>query len=108
LRIVGVPEDDGVDELTEPWIASTGEGEGERLETLSAGLRGLGEPPLAVFVKGAPRRGEFGAGKEETPISPVPCLGGGLGAPRDPGLEVAFRVEGRTSGEGDVLIKTGA
>lgn len=50
LRIVGVPEDDGVDEPTEPWIAGAGEGEGERLGTLSAGLRGLGDPPLAVFV----------------------------------------------------------
>ena len=64
VGIVGVLIDGGVDELTEPWTAGAGEGEGEgeRLETLSAGLRGLGDPPLAVFVKGAPRRGEVGTG----------------------------------------------
>ena len=38
----------------------------------------------------------------------VPCLGGGVGAPRGPGPEIAFRVEGRTSGDGDGLVKTGA
>ena len=31
VGIVGVLDGDGVDELTEPWIAFAGEGEGERL-----------------------------------------------------------------------------
>lgn len=50
VGFVGVPEDDGVDELAEPWIAGAGEGEGERLEFLSADLRGLGGSPFAVVV----------------------------------------------------------
>lgn len=50
VGIVGVPDDDGVDELTEPWIASTGEGEGERPVFLNADLRGLGPSPFAAFV----------------------------------------------------------